>query len=59
MVLMGEIPPNDANIPVPMEEATLEELEKMEQEDASASKAAGENAPAGPLTWEFDTDLIA
>ena len=60
MVLLGSIPPEGQpqNSPVPMQEVSLEELETMEQEDTNAA-AAGDAEHAGPLTWDFDTDLIA
>ena len=56
MVLLGSIPP-EGNSPVPMQSVSLQELEAMEEEDDKAT--SGDADHAGPLTWDFDTDLIA
>ena len=56
MVLLGSIPP-EGNNPVPMQSVSLQELEAMEEEEAKGISENTENA--GPLTWDFDTDLIA
>ena len=66
VVILGNI--HDQPLPVGnLKEVSLEELQEMEEQAAQA-KAGGKDTAGstatngssdGPLTWDFDTDLIA
>lgn len=57
VVILGDIGDDDQQAGN-LKESTLEEMQQMEEEEnRSKSAAAAENT--GPLSWDFDADLIA
>ena len=53
MVILGSVSDHNVGQQVP-----LEELEKMQKQDTPTVDSSGATT-GGPLTWDFDTDLIA
>jgi len=53
MVILGSVSDHNVGQQVP-----LEELEKMQKQDTPTVDSTGATT-GGPLTWDFDTDLIA
>jgi small nuclear ribonucleoprotein (snRNP)-like protein len=61
VVLLGTIHDDMPNDPTRMKSVTLEELGELQQSPAASDTKveAASNPDQGPLTWDFDTDLIA